>query len=164
MKVVEGNLSWTYRGMAANNGLDNSTDNSDQFHNWMVAFPPGDDRRLLLGSGWSERHVNIRSIGLDDRKGAVAVRRQRGRPRSGGRSPGERLPAPRDREGLLPGPARRAERRADSLGARRPVARLETEGVYSTLAALGDSLYLALPDLDRIEVLDASTATDAEDA
>ena len=54
--------------MVANNGLDNSTDQSDQFHNWMVAFSPGAEPRVLLASGWSERGVNLRSVGLGDRK------------------------------------------------------------------------------------------------
>ncbi|MFO0890032.1 MAG: right-handed parallel beta-helix repeat-containing protein [Isosphaeraceae bacterium] len=158
VKVVEGKLSWTYRRMVANSGLDNSTDNADQFHNGMVAFPPGDAGRLLLGSGWSERHVNIRCIGLDDRKA---------RWQFGGSADIRGLDVdPRGHVYLLRGTEKVFSLvRLNSSGgelipweASRPVALLETSGVYSTLAALGDSLYLAVPELNQVQVLDASTA------
>ena len=163
VRVVEGNLSWAYRRMVGNNGVDNSTDNSDQFHNWMLAFAPGNEARLILASGWSERGVNLRCLGLDDRKARWTF---------GGSADIRGLALdPQERVYLVRGTEKvfslvRLEARSGRLipwEPSRPIARLESTAAPASLAVLGDSLYLAVPENNLIEVLDAATARKTRD-
>ncbi|MCY2995095.1 MAG: right-handed parallel beta-helix repeat-containing protein [Planctomycetota bacterium] len=58
LRVVESQVDWIYRGMAANAGAGPTADESDSIHVGLVAYTP--DNQLLTASGWSERHINLR--------------------------------------------------------------------------------------------------------
>ena len=60
VRVVEGQLTMKYQALSANHGLENTDDMASNDHISRVAFSPTGD--LLLGAGWSERHINLQSL------------------------------------------------------------------------------------------------------
>ncbi len=62
VRVVESRLSWKYRRITGNSGVDSRRDNADQSHVRVVRFAP--DGALLMANGWNERNENLRSRNL----------------------------------------------------------------------------------------------------
>jgi hypothetical protein len=62
IRVVESRLSWKYRRITGNAGVDSQRYNTDEAHVMRVAFAP--DGSLLMGTGWNERNENLRSRNL----------------------------------------------------------------------------------------------------
>ena len=58
LRIVESRVDWSYRGMTANAGVDNTPENADSVHVGLVAYTPTGE--LLTASSWSERHINLR--------------------------------------------------------------------------------------------------------
>lgn len=66
LRVVESQLRWKDRGVAANSGIAGSNRTTDSQHTQYVCFAPNGS--LVLGSGWNERGENIRCIDYHTRQ------------------------------------------------------------------------------------------------
>jgi hypothetical protein len=59
LRLACADMRWVYRRHAFNTGADNTPENAASIHVGFVAF--GREHELLTASGWSERHINLRS-------------------------------------------------------------------------------------------------------
>jgi hypothetical protein len=66
VRVVESRLTWKYRHITGNAGVDSERYNTDEAHVMAVRFAP--DGSLLIANGWNERNENLRSRNLTSGK------------------------------------------------------------------------------------------------
>ncbi len=156
LRTVEGQFRWRYRMMAANNGVENTRNNSDSNHVRTSRFLPGG--RLLIANGWNERMENLRCLGLADHRARWFF--------SGNLEPRGLYAADGTiyflRQGQELHTIARLESETGAIkpwngNSDQPLRRLPGPGEYSGLTELNGELFLPMAAANRVDVLDAAT-------